>query len=324
MNNKKREYRIICMDDNEGIFSVSRVYTESELKEKFDKFKRNIELNDRFSILDYMDHFLKYKDDETEIISIIEAIDTKNLNGKQINIANQKNNLRIGGTKMIAREKVLKKLESIGKSNPSMMHGDTRKAWCFQYDSDTTLYCNLSEILVSHENLSETYGLGIPDAEVSKVFRKGLVNMKEEEGYRVIVPKRIVEEACKYKRKAKSTLGFRKETYGITFYNSVCSMPKLDFNPVMLKNMMDWVGIKPSGNAIVEVPSKYGYIAKVFNEKDPTYEAYGLGLCGKEEHYGDRIKHDTNFYAVFVEFNPDKAGTVKCALPAGCLTVKNI
>jgi len=77
MNNKEREYRIICMDDNEGIFSVSRVYTESEVKEKFDKFKRNIELNDRFNILDYMDHFLKYEDDETEIISIIEAIDSK-------------------------------------------------------------------------------------------------------------------------------------------------------------------------------------------------------------------------------------------------------
>lgn len=77
MNNKEREYRIICMDDNEGIFSVSKVCTESEVKEKFDKFKRNIELNYRFNILDYMDHFLKYEDNETEVISIIEAIDNR-------------------------------------------------------------------------------------------------------------------------------------------------------------------------------------------------------------------------------------------------------
>lgn len=77
MNNKEREYRIICMDDNEGIFSVSKVCTESEVKEKFDKFKRNIELNDRFNILDYMDHFLKYEDNKTEVISIIEAIDNR-------------------------------------------------------------------------------------------------------------------------------------------------------------------------------------------------------------------------------------------------------
>lgn len=77
MSNKEKTYRIICMDDNEGIFSVSRVYTESEVKEKFDKFKRNIELNDRFNILDYMDHFLKYEDNETEVISIIEAIDNR-------------------------------------------------------------------------------------------------------------------------------------------------------------------------------------------------------------------------------------------------------
>jgi len=77
MDNNEREYRIICMDDNEGIFSVSKVYTEREVKEKFSQFKRNIELNDRFSILDYMDHFLKYEDDETEIISIVEAIDSK-------------------------------------------------------------------------------------------------------------------------------------------------------------------------------------------------------------------------------------------------------
>ena len=213
---------------------------------------------------------------------------------------------------MIAREKVLKKLESLGKSNPFMMYGNTRKAWCFQYGNNTILYCNQYEILVSHENLFETYGFGVPNAELSKAIRRSLVKMEEEEGYRVVVPKRIIEEACKCKRKSND-----KKTFGVTFYNSACSMPKLNFNPVMLKNMMDWVGIKPSGNAIVEIPSEYGYVAKVFNEKDPTYEAYAVGLCGKEEHYGDRLKHDTNFYAVFVDFNSDKTGTVKDAFLAG-------
>lgn len=77
MDNKERTYRIICMDDNEGIFSVSKVCTESEVKEKFEKFKKNIEQNSRLSILDYMDHFLKYENEKTRITSIIEAIDSK-------------------------------------------------------------------------------------------------------------------------------------------------------------------------------------------------------------------------------------------------------
>lgn len=76
-SNKEKTYRIICMDDNEGIFSVSKVCTESEVKEKFKKFKRNIELNDKLDIIDYMDHFLKYEDRSTYIVSIIEAIDSK-------------------------------------------------------------------------------------------------------------------------------------------------------------------------------------------------------------------------------------------------------
>lgn len=224
---------------------------------------------------------------------------------------------------MIAREKVLKKMENLGEKNS--LSENTRNAWYVPYDSNTTLYANQFEILMSHENLSESYELEIPSEKMVKVFHKGLNKMKEEEKGKVVVPKKIIEEACKCKRKVKRTLGFGKETYGITFYNSNSSMPLLNFNPEVLKNMMDWAGVKPSGDAIVEIPFQCGFSAKVFNAKDPTYEAYSLGLYANKEHYGDKIKHDTNFYAVFVEFNPEKIGIVKDAFPAGYeeLTVKS-
>jgi hypothetical protein len=74
MDNKK--YIILYFDDNEGLVKISRNISHNEIKKRFSDLKAKVEEYPRYEVIDFTEHgYLKYMDNSTGFIHIVEAID---------------------------------------------------------------------------------------------------------------------------------------------------------------------------------------------------------------------------------------------------------
>jgi hypothetical protein len=206
------------------------------------------------------------------------------------------------------RASVLKKLQTARMyKNP---YNPNFKGACVELDDYSTAYFNSYVIFVDREGdytVNVDSGKAIPAFEkcdnkegggksIVKVIKD--YDKKELDRVQIVLDRKMIEDACKCKRKAKNKKDFR-----VVFFSGSAGKAVMAFNPNYLEHMMDWVGVKPSGSAIFEIDrSKKDPLSKMWNAEEPRYEAYGLPIRQYEISFEEEKKLD-DFYAVFTQFD---------------------